>query len=82
MFIKKWVLTSTAFKRPNIRFIPRGISQRDGHISQPAQMADTANGRTLRHFQEPGFGPGEQFSERRGMERLARAEILFVGGCE
>jgi hypothetical protein len=42
-------------------------------------MPDTANSRTFRHFQEPGLGPGEQLDKRWGMQRLARAEILFIG---
>ena len=64
--IEKWVLTSTALKRPDIRFIPRGIPQRNGDITQPAQMANTANGRTFRHFQEPGFTPGDLTIELEG----------------
>lgn len=56
VFIKKWVLTSAAFKRLNIGFIPGGISQRDGDVTQPAQVADTTDSRTFRDFQEPGFG--------------------------
>ena len=41
-------------------------------------MTDTTNGRAFRHFQEPGFAPGEQFDELWRMQRLTRAEILFI----
>ncbi|MNW69825.1 hypothetical protein D3C74_489330 [compost metagenome] len=79
MFVEKWVLTSTCFKRLNIRFVPGRISQRNGDISQPAQMPNAANRRTFGNSQEIVFVPGKQFCQLRSVQRLTRTEIVFLG---
>ena len=45
VFVEKWVLTSATFQRENNSVHSGSITQRNGDISQPAQVANTTNGR-------------------------------------
>ncbi|SSM22707.1 Uncharacterised protein [Klebsiella pneumoniae] len=73
------MLAPAALQGAKMGFIPGRIAQRDGDIAQPAQVANATNRRPFGHLQKPRFAPGEQLHQRRGMQRFAWAEILFIG---